>query len=57
MEIVEKIPEVGDLVLALLPEDEQWHPALIERVLNSGAVELVFFEYGKPLVVGSPTGA
>eukprot|EP00933_Yihiella_yeosuensis_P052383 TRINITY_DN50447_c0_g1_i1.p1 TRINITY_DN50447_c0_g1~~TRINITY_DN50447_c0_g1_i1.p1 ORF type:complete len:450 (-),score=113.08 TRINITY_DN50447_c0_g1_i1:91-1389(-) len=47
-------PEVGDQVLAVLPEDDEWHLAIVDgliggehgKVLN---VKLIFIEYGKPM--------
>mmetsp|Transcript_136269 Transcript_136269/g.240285 ORF Transcript_136269/g.240285 Transcript_136269/m.240285 type:complete len:428 (+) Transcript_136269:37-1320(+) len=51
LEVAEKLPEVGDIMQACLPEDEEWHPVLIERVLEDSSVDVIFFEYGRPLTV------
>jgi len=40
--------EVGDPVLAFLPEDQEWHPAVVDSILDSGRLKLIFIEYGKP---------
>ncbi|CAE8714559.1 unnamed protein product, partial [Polarella glacialis] len=45
--------EPGDLVLAFLPEDGEWHHAMVERLLEEGLLGIVFIEYGKPQQVQS----
>lgn len=40
--------EVGDPVLAFLPEDQEWHPAVVEALAPEGRLKLIFIEYGKP---------
>lgn len=40
--------EEGEMVLAELPDDGDWHPALIDEVLGQGKLRLVFVEFGKP---------
>lgn len=51
LEAIEKLPEVGDLLQALLPEDDAWHPVLIESVSDADTIAIIFFEYGKPQTV------
>lgn len=43
-----KTCEVGDPVLAFLPEDQEWHPAVVEALAPEGRLKLIFIEYGKP---------
>ena len=55
-----RLSEVGDLVLAFLPEDEDWHCAVVDSIVE-GRLRLIFIEclrtswlgglvlrYGKP---------
>ncbi|CAE7396274.1 Tdrd1, partial [Symbiodinium pilosum] len=44
----QKRSEVGDPVWGFLPEDQEWHPAVVEAILPSGRLKLIFIEYGKP---------
>ena len=44
---IKRLSEVGDLVLAFLPEDEEWHPAVVEAIVEEQA-KLIFIE---PLVL------
>ncbi|CAK9086469.1 unnamed protein product [Durusdinium trenchii] len=47
-----KTCEAGDPVWAFLPEDEDWHPAVVESILDDGRLKLIFIEYGKPQEAG-----
>jgi len=40
--------EVGDLVVALLDEDEEWHQAVVQEILAGSRFRVFFMEYGKP---------
>lgn len=40
--------EVGDMVVALLNEDEDWHEAVVQEILAGSRFRVVFLEYGKP---------
>lgn len=40
--------EVGDVVLAELAEDAEWHQAAVEQDLGDNRFRVVFLEYGKP---------
>lgn len=51
--VKEKVLEAGEQVLALLPEDDEWHPAVIESVAEDSELHIIFLEYGKPLKVAS----
>eukprot|EP00439_Symbiodinium_sp_Y106_P024258 s2210_g2.t4 len=48
LRVTQKVSEVGDPVWAFLPEDQEWHPAVVEDILPSGRLKLIFIEYGKP---------
>ncbi|CAE7692136.1 TDRD1 [Symbiodinium sp. CCMP2592] len=48
LRVRQKVSEVGDPVWAFLPEDQEWHPAVVEDILPSGRLKLIFIEYGKP---------
>jgi len=41
-------PEVGDIVLAVLAEDEDWHEAVVQEIHSGGTCEVLFLDYGKP---------
>jgi len=41
----------GDVVLAELPEDKDWHEALVEAVAEDGRLRIIFVEYGRPMEV------
>mmetsp|Transcript_29519 Transcript_29519/g.68074 ORF Transcript_29519/g.68074 Transcript_29519/m.68074 type:complete len:302 (-) Transcript_29519:121-1026(-) len=38
----------GDIVLALLEEDDDWHEAVVQQVHEGGSCEVLFLRYGKP---------
>jgi len=40
--------EVGDLVMAVLTEDDSWHEAFVDQNLAEGMHRVIFLEYGKP---------
>lgn len=40
--------EIGDMVVALLDEDEEWHKAVVQEILPGSKFSVVFLEYGKP---------
>jgi len=44
----ELLPELGDLVLAVLKEDDEWHEAWVQEQIDDGVYRLIFLEYGKP---------
>lgn len=48
LRVRQKVSEVGDPVWAFLPEDQEWHPAVVDDILPSGRLKLIFIEYGKP---------
>ncbi|CAE7569757.1 yisB [Symbiodinium sp. CCMP2456] len=48
LRVRQKGSEVGDPVWAFLPEDQEWHPAVVDDILPSGRLKLIFIEYGKP---------
>jgi len=41
---------MGSNVVAVLEEDGDWHPAVVEELLDSGTFRLTFLEYGKPQI-------
>ena len=45
LRVTQKVSEVGDPVWAFLPEDQEWHPAVVEDILPSGRLKLIFIEY------------
>lgn len=51
--VKERVLEAGEQVLAVLPEDDEWHPAVIESVAEGGELHIIFLEYGRPLTVAS----
>lgn len=48
LELRERVLEVGEQVLALLSEDDDWHLAIVDALLEKEQVRIVFIEYGKP---------
>merc|ERR1712046_6341 len=48
--IKDREPEVGEQVLAVLTEDDDWHPAVVEEILKDKQLRVVFVEYAKPQV-------
>ncbi|CAK0868844.1 unnamed protein product [Prorocentrum cordatum] len=40
--------EVGDMVVALLDEDEDWHEAVVQEIITGSKLRVVFLTYGKP---------
>eukprot|EP00448_Togula_jolla_P022916 CAMPEP_0170583338 /NCGR_PEP_ID=MMETSP0224-20130122/8077_1 /TAXON_ID=285029 /ORGANISM="Togula jolla, Strain CCCM 725" /LENGTH=416 /DNA_ID=CAMNT_0010906649 /DNA_START=50 /DNA_END=1297 /DNA_ORIENTATION=+ len=48
----ERILDVGEQVLALLVEDDEWHPAIVDEVLDQD-LRVIFMEYGKPQLVNA----
>lgn len=39
---------VGDLVMAVLSEDHEWHPAMVCETVTEDVFKIIFSEYGKP---------
>jgi len=48
LEAKEERPEEGSVVMAVLLEDDQWHAAVVDAVLENDRYRIVFLEYGKP---------
>lgn len=42
--------ELGSNVVAVLEEDGDWHPAVVEELLLDSSCRLIFLEYGKPQI-------
>lgn len=53
LEAKEKRPEEGSVVMAVLVEDDQWHAAVVDTILEDDWYRIVFLEYGKPQEVRS----
>lgn len=51
LKLKERSLEVGDQVLAVLEEDDDWHPAVIDAVNEDGTLAITFLEYAKPQAV------
>eukprot|EP00929_Paragymnodinium_shiwhaense_P088218 TRINITY_DN4849_c0_g1_i1.p1 TRINITY_DN4849_c0_g1~~TRINITY_DN4849_c0_g1_i1.p1 ORF type:complete len:435 (-),score=154.54 TRINITY_DN4849_c0_g1_i1:120-1424(-) len=51
LEARQRALEVGEQVLAVLVEDDDWHPAAVLERLEDDQVRVIFIEYGKPQVV------
>jgi len=51
LELAELALVPGVQVFAVLNEDEEWHPAVIDEVLADDRFKVVFVEYGKPQIV------
>jgi len=41
---------LGSNVVAVLEEDGDWHPAVVEELLDDGSFRLTFLDYGKPQI-------
>lgn len=48
LEAKEERPEEGSIVMAVLTEDDQWHTAVVDTILENDRYSIVFLEYGKP---------
>eukprot|EP00811_Abedinium_folium_P003018 NODE_12779_length_1204_cov_11.697307.p1 GENE.NODE_12779_length_1204_cov_11.697307~~NODE_12779_length_1204_cov_11.697307.p1 ORF type:complete len:375 (+),score=117.74 NODE_12779_length_1204_cov_11.697307:124-1125(+) len=49
----DKLPELGDIVLAVLTEDDEWHHAVVDAVEESGQLRIIFLDYNKPQSVAA----